>query len=111
MLFFQEWERYFLFAFCANEMEVMNNKREVINKKHSTYAIYVSPDTVNQQVKNKVVELLIPYEISMDAISLILSAPSKAAPCNSSFPNKNILEIFPDVQFYDYTKVPNRMRL
>jgi hypothetical protein len=50
----------------------MNNKREVINKKHSTYAIYVSPDTVNQQVKNKVVELLIPYEISMDAISLIL---------------------------------------
>jgi hypothetical protein len=25
--------------------------------------------------------------------------------------NKNILEIFPDVQFYDYTKVPNRMRL
>ena len=25
--------------------------------------------------------------------------------------NKNILEIFPDVQFYDYTKVPNRMKL
>jgi hypothetical protein len=24
---------------------------------------------------------------------------------------KNILEIFPDVQFYDYTKVPNRMKL
>jgi hypothetical protein len=24
---------------------------------------------------------------------------------------KNILEIFPDVQFYDYTKVPNRITL
>ena len=24
---------------------------------------------------------------------------------------RNILEIFPDVQFYDYTKVPNRLRL
>lgn len=24
---------------------------------------------------------------------------------------KNILELFPDVQFYDYTKVPNRIKL
>lgn len=30
---------------------------------------------------------------------------------NDNGVKKNLLQLFPDVQFYDYTKVPNRMRL
>ena len=47
-------------------------------KRYSTYAIYVSPGTVNQQVKKSVVELLIPFEISFDQIGLVLNAKCPA---------------------------------
>ncbi len=30
---------------------------------------------------------------------------------NDNGTKKNLLEIFPDVQFYDYTKIPNRIKL
>jgi hypothetical protein len=53
---------------------MMTNNNVVNNKKFSSYAIYVSPDTVNQQVKNKVVELFIPYEISIEVITLVLNS-------------------------------------
>lgn len=42
-------------------------------------------------------------------ISVRLNNTSDISPLDFVFDGKNILEIFPDVQFYDYTKVKNRV--
>lgn len=58
--------------------EKMKNSKEKkeddYKKRYSTYAIYVSPDTVNQQVKKSVVELFIPFEISFEHVGRVLNA-------------------------------------
>ena len=43
--------------------------------------------------------------------SVRLNGTSDLSPEIMCKDGKNILEIFPDVQFYDYTKVPNRIKL
>jgi hypothetical protein len=56
----------------------IEKKEDDYKKRYSTYAIYVSPDTVNQQVKKSVVELLIPFEISLEQVERILTAKHPA---------------------------------
>jgi hypothetical protein len=43
--------------------------------------------------------------------SVRLNCTSDLSPFIFRLENKNILELYPDVQFYDYTKVPNRYEL
>ena len=43
--------------------------------------------------------------------SVRLNGTSDLSPEAFVYEGKNILQIFPDVQFYDYTKVPNRFKL
>jgi hypothetical protein len=43
--------------------------------------------------------------------SVRLNGTSDLSPEEFTYMGKNILEIFPDVQFYDYTKVPTRFEL
>lgn len=43
--------------------------------------------------------------------SVRLNNTSDISPEAFIYKNKNILQLFPDVQFYDYTKVPNRVKL
>ena len=61
------------------KMKNSNEKKEDDYKnRYSTYAIYVSPITVNQQVKKSVVELLIPFEISLEQVERILTTKHPA---------------------------------
>ena len=43
--------------------------------------------------------------------SVRLNGTSDLSPEDFAYKGKNILEIFPDIQFYDYTKVPSRFGL
>lgn len=43
--------------------------------------------------------------------SVRLNGTSDLSPEIMCYGGKNILELYPDVQFYDYTKVPNRLKL
>lgn len=40
-----------------------------------------------------------------------LNGTSDLSPTIFTYKGQNILEMFPDIQFYDYTKVPNRLKL
>ena len=55
-------------------------------------------------------ERLIAIRNNME-FSVRLNGTSDLSPEDFVLDGKNILEIFPDVQFYDYTKVPQRMAL
>jgi hypothetical protein len=43
--------------------------------------------------------------------SIRLNCTSDISPTAFIFQGKNVLQIFPNVQFYDYTKVPNRLEV
>lgn len=43
--------------------------------------------------------------------SVRLNGTSDLNPVTFNYDGKNILQIFPDIQFYDYTKIANRFRL
>ena len=69
--------------------------------------------------RDKYMDILI-HEINRDRkyaeshgmeFSVRLNGTSDLSPEIMKKDGKNILEIFPDVQFYDYTKVPNRLKL
>ena len=69
--------------------------------------------------RNRYMEILV-HEINRDRsyaerngmeFSVRLNGTSDLSPEIMKLGNKNILELFPDVQFYDYTKVPTRLKL
>jgi hypothetical protein len=100
---------------CLNEsgMNTMNLKGEMINNSRiaKTRLFFDEPDFFMSWMIFEISQAKVRAEKIGFKFSVRLNNTSDISPEDFNINGKNILEIFSDVQFYDYTKVKERVEL
>lgn len=98
-----------------NRGDIIKNgiKHSNINKARvkKTHLFYDDRETFMQLLIHEIEKYQQHAKRNNMQFAIRLNGTSDLSPTIFKYNGKNILELFPNVQFYDYTKVPNRLKL